>query len=329
MRQAGRYLPEYKQTRKLAGSFLDLCYNPKLATEVTLQPLRRFNLDGAILFSDILVIPHGLGQEVTFVTGEGPKLNPVTLESFKNLKLNRVTSFLEPVYEAVSRIKENLPDDKTFIGFCGAPWTVACYMLEGQGSKTFSEAKTWLYKHEEMFFKLIHLLEDASVAHLSAQIEAGVEVVQIFESWAGHIPHPYFDKVSLNPLKRIAERLKLKYPHVPVIVFARGYRQQQKLLSCPAFDGVGIDETQDFHALAKVAAEHGKVIQGALDNTLLLTDPETIRQKVFDMYGPLKETFSGSKGGLVANLGHGILPPTPIENMQAYVDATRDVWAKS
>lgn len=322
MRQAGRYLPEYREVRAKAGSFLDLCYNPALATEVTLQPLRRFTLDAAILFSDILVIPDGLGRKVSFVKGEGPQLEPMTTKDVAKLDSRNVTRHLEPVYQAVTQIREGLAPEKTFLGFCGGPWTVACYMLEGQGSKTFAAAKRWLYAEPQAFEDLVDILVDASVQHLAAQVKAGVDAVQLFESWAGMVPHDMFESVVYQPLVRIAQRLKASHPKVKVIVFARGAHPQHllKLAKSGVFDGMGIDETQDLGWCAQHLGPF-VTLQGAMDNTLLLTDPQTIRHAVDRMYAPLK-----GQAHMIANLGHGILPETPIENMAAYVDATHKAW---
>ncbi len=212
MRQAGRYLPEYKETRKKAGSFLDLCYNPKLATEVTLQPLRRFDLDGAILFADILLIPNALGQNLEFIEGKGPSLKPIkNFSDYKNLKeVNKIHDILNPVYDAVSNIKSKLAKNITFIGFAGSPWTVSTYMIEGQGSKDHIKTKIFMLQHPEIFDKLILKIEKATVEYLSKQIIAGVDAVKIFDSWAGSLPGHYLEKYSLNPMKNIAKELKKK-----------------------------------------------------------------------------------------------------------------------
>lgn len=325
MRQAGRYLPEYREVRAKAGSFLDLCYSPELATEVTLQPLRRFALDAAILFSDILVIPDALGRKVAFLQGEGPQLEPLQPADITKLDTTQVVTKLAPVYEAVSRIRTALPAEKTLLGFCGGPWTVACYMLEGHGSKTFAAAKRWLYAEPEMFTALIDILVEASVQHLAAQIEAGADAVQLFESWAGMVPHNAFENTVYQPLVRIATQLKARHPQAKVIVFARGAHPQHllRLAQSGAFDGMGLDETQDFAWCATHLAPL-VTLQGALDNTLLLTSPETVRGAVEKMYGGLH-----GKAAIIANLGHGILPETPIENMAAYVEATHKVWQKT
>ena len=224
MRQAGRYLPEYKEVRKQAGSFLDLCYNPTLTTEVTLQPLRRFNLDGAILFADILLIPNALGQHLEFKEGIGPILeslkNDKDIENLRNIE--DIHNTLEPVYEAVTKIRSKLEPNITFIGFAGSPWTVSTYMIEGKGSKDHIKTKTFMLNHPEVFKKLIVKLQDATIEYLSQQIKGGVDVIKLFDSWANSLPATYIEKYSLEPMKIIAKEIKKRFPEIPIIVFPRG-----------------------------------------------------------------------------------------------------------
>ena len=213
MRQAGRYLPEYRELRARAGGFLDLCYTPEFATEVTLQPIRRFDLDAAILFSDILVVPHALGQEVRFEQGEGPRLDPVTsLQEFDRLKPEIDLEKLAPVYETVSRVRAELPKSKALIGFCGAPYTVATYMVAGRGGEEQAPARLMAYREPEVFAELIERLIAASVAHLVAQLKAGADVVQIFDSWAGDLPPSEFARWSTAPLAELCERVRAAVP---------------------------------------------------------------------------------------------------------------------
>ncbi|MCL4171182.1 UNVERIFIED_CONTAM: hypothetical protein GTU68_018117, partial [Idotea baltica] len=224
MRQAGRYLPEYRKTRAKAGGFLDLCFTPELAAEVTLQPIRRFGFDASILFADILLIPHALGLDLKFVSGEGPKLSTVRSgDKVSNLKVAEdIHETLAPVYETVKILSRELPSNVSLIGFAGAPWTVATYMIAGEGSKDQAMARRWMYEDFSGFMSLITLLEEATILYLSEQIKAGAEVVKLFDSWAGALPHNYVQQVSIDPMRRIAKRLKEIHPNVKIIAFPRG-----------------------------------------------------------------------------------------------------------
>ncbi|NBB71780.1 MAG: uroporphyrinogen decarboxylase, partial [Alphaproteobacteria bacterium] len=225
MRQAGRYLPEYREVRAGAGSFLDLCYDPELACEVTLQPIRRFGLDAAILFSDILVVPHALGRPLTFVENEGPKLTPLADDPDAELDAMaaaEIHGHLDPVYATLAKVKAALPAEVALIGFAGAPWTLACYMVDGQGSKEYLKTRLMAAREPERFARLIGVLEAALTAYLCRQIEAGAEVVKLFDSWAGVLPPDGFRRWSLAPLQRIVAGVKARHPDVPVIVFPRG-----------------------------------------------------------------------------------------------------------
>ena len=323
MRQAGRYLPEYQKVRKEAGDFMTLALTPEMAAEVTLQPIRRFQMDAAILFSDILMIPHGLGQKVWFEAGEGPKLEALKdIGAIRGLNMNTLHDRLAPVYEAVRLIKKDLPQQTSLIGFCGAPWTVACYMLEGGGSKNFTDARRWAYQQPLEMEYLLQTLVSASAAYLCAQIEAGAEAVQIFDSWAGLVPPALIDRLVVRPTLAIAAQVKAVYPHVPIIVFARGVRpdvlRQYTQDGKGLVDALGLDETQDLHWAHKHVQPH-MAIQGNLDNALLLTEPATVTRAVQDMLHT-----AALKPGYVVNLGHGILPHTPIENVTAYVEAVHN-----
>ena len=237
MRQAGRYLPEYRKIRAEAGDFLDLCYAPELAAEVTLQPVERFAMDAAILFSDILVVPHGLGRKVAFLEGEGPSLEPLReAGEVASLSLDRMLGHLAPVYETVTRVRGRLPAEAALIGFAGAPWTVATYMLEGGSSRDFAAAKHWMRARTADFEALIDVLVEATVAHLSAQAAAGAEVVQIFDSWASALEGDEFERWSVEPARRIVAGLKQSHPEVPVIGFPRGAATEEpQHLSKPAW----------------------------------------------------------------------------------------------
>ena len=318
MRQAGRYLPEYRASRKEAGSFLDLCYTPDFAVEVTLQPLRRYGFDAAILFSDILVVPHGLGQKLWFVEGEGPKLEALTGEAdLEALSLPRMEEALQPVYQAVAGIKAAIPSSTALIGFAGAPWTVASYMLEGGSSKDFATGKSWAYGTPERFQRLIDLLVEATAQHLSRQIVAGAEAVQIFDSWAGVWPERHFRRWCLEPMKAITAKVKAAHPEIPVILFPRGagllYEAVAKEAGC---DAVSLDTTVPLGWAAETLQPH-VCVQGNLDPLQLMAGGAEFDRAVDEIVGAL------SGGPFVFNLGHGILPKTPPEHVSQLVDRLR------
>ena len=319
MRQAGRYLPEYRQVRAQAGGFLDLCFTPELATEVTLQPLRRFGMDAAILFSDILVVPVGLGMGVAFEEGEGPKLDRLDApDALPRLDLERFKATLEPVYEAVARIADRLPAETALIGFAGAPWTVATYMIEGGSSRDFARTKSWAYGDPEGFGRLIGLLIDATVEHLSAQIRAGAEVVQLFDSWAGVLAETQFARWSIAPIRAIAEALRRQHPAIPIIAFPRGAGANYLAFAEQAgVDGLGLDTAVPLDWAAR-ALQPTVVLQGNLDPQLaviggapMLIEAERILQ-------------GWAKGPLIFNLGHGVVPETPPESIGALSQYLRD-----
>jgi len=270
MRQAGRYLPEYREVRKGVSSFLDLCRTPKLAAEVTLQPLRRFPFDAAIVFSDILVVPYALGQKVEFVDGEGPKLTPVSdAEAIAKLTLASAETLLAPVYETVERVTAELPDNVPLIGFCGAPWTVATYMVEGSGSKDQASARKLAYREPETFQRLIDLLVETSVQYLLGQVKAGVRVLQIFDSWAGSLPEHAFGRWCIEPTRMIVERVKAEAPHVPIIGFPRGSGPlAERYVTETGVDAVGCDTSLPL-AWIKDRLQTKLPIQGNLDPVLL------------------------------------------------------------
>ena len=310
MRQAGRYLPEYRATRAQAGSFLDLCYNPELATEVTLQPIRRYGMDAAILFSDILVVPHALGQKLDYLEGEGPKLDPVrSAGEMKRLSRDRFHEILGPVYETVSRLSKALPAETTLIGFAGSPWTVASYMVEGGGTKEFAHIKTWAYSDPAGFGALMDLLVEVTADYLIRQIENGAEVVQLFDSWAGVLPAAAFRRLVIEPTRRIVEIIKAKHPAVPVIGFPRGAgHMYEEYASVTGVDAVGLDTTVPVQWAAK--ALQGKLpVQGNLDPILLMAGGEGMRTALDEILGAL------AGGPFVFNLGHGITQHTPPEHV--------------
>lgn len=319
MRQAGRYLPEYRELRAQAGGFLNLCYSPALATEVTLQPIRRYGFDAAILFSDILVVPHALGQKVWFAEGEGPRLEPVTsLEDLNRLDAARMPSHLQPVFEAVDRIRTALPSETALIGFCGAPWTVATYMVAGRGSPDQADARLWAYRDPEGFGKLIDLIADVSVDYLSGQIAAGVNVVQIFDSWAGSLPDTEFDRWVVAPTKRLVAALHARHPEVPVIGFPRGAGEKMaRYIQGTGVDAVGCDTSLSVDAMASIADAENVVTQGNLDPLLLVAGGAALDARV----DQILEALNGRP--FVFNLGHGIVPQTPPEHVARLVERVR------
>ena len=322
MRQAGRYLPEYKLTRAEAGSFLDLCYNPRLAVEVALQPLRRFDLDAAILFSDILVIPDGLGQPVRFEEGIGPVL--LRLEDtadFAALSVERMIKHLAPVYETVDRLRTAVPRETALIGFSGAPWTLATYMLEGRGTREFHLAKYWAYARPDDFVVLIDILVDAVVEHLSAQVRAGAEILQIFDSWAGVLDDWGFRRWVETPIKRIVAKLKARHPSVPILLFARGAGARHAGLAARVgVDGVALDCTVPL-PWGRESVQADTVVQGNLDPVILRIGGAAMQRAVNDIL----EAFGG--GRFIFNLGHGILPDTPPEHVAALVNMVKEAPA--
>ena len=311
MRQAGRYLPEYRATRSEAGSFLQLCYNPKLAAEVTLQPIRRYGFDAAILFSDILVVPDALGQSVTFAEGEGPRLDPIRdVKGLQRLDSARTAEKFAHVWETVARLRQDLPAETSLIGFCGAPWTVATYMAEGRGSSDQAAARGWAYRDSAGFAKLIDILVETSIAYLSGQVKAGADVLQIFDSWAGSLAEPEFDTWVIQPTAKIVAALKKQFPHVPVIGFPRGAAALlPHYVKETGVDGVGCDTSCPLSAMQAVA-KAGKVAQGNLDPLLLVAGGEAMDRRI-------DEIVSGMRGKpFIFNLGHGIVPETPPANVE-------------
>lgn len=312
MRQAGRYLPEYRAIRQESAGFLDMCYSPEKAVEVTLQPLRRFDMSAAIIFSDILVIPHALGLDLEFEAGEGPKLETITdEEDFPILESEQFITFLQPVYEALRRTRAALPENKTLIGFAGAPWTLACYMLQGRGGKEFAIAREMVHRNKELVKAIIDVLTDAVALHLIEQIKAGANAVQLFDSWAGLAPEGHYQWLIIEPARKIRDKIKAVYPNVPIIGFPKGFGMFIDVYSRETgVDGIGIDmHTPMEYACAKVP-EH-VLIQGNLDPLLLAASCDGALQKAKDI---LSQT-QGRK--FIFNLGHGMVPHTPVEHVEA------------
>jgi uroporphyrinogen decarboxylase len=317
MRQAGRYLPEYRELRRQAPSFLEFCLDPNLATEATLQPIRRFGMDGAILFADILIVPHGLGARVAFREGEGPVLRPVrSADDLRTLSLSRLGERVAPVYETVRRLKRSLPEKVTLIGFAGAPWTVATYMVEGGSSREFAKVKHWAYTMPDSFGRLIGLLVTSTTEYLSGQVEAGAEALQIFDSWSGVLPEPAFRRWVIEPTRQIVAELKKRHPEVPVIGFPRGaglyyadYVGQTRV------DAVGLDTTVPMDAAKELQSQ--AAVQGNLDPLMLVAGGQPMAEAVETIRRALGD------GPFIFNLGHGIVPETPPEHVAQLAELLR------
>lgn len=315
MRQAGRYLPEYLKLRAQAGSFLNLVYDPEKASEVTVQPLRRFGMDAAILFSDILIIPQALGQTLSFEAGEGPRLVPVrSARDLSVLRLEDVGEKCAPVFQTVSLTRRKLEQEgfssAALIGFCGSPWTVACYMVQGSGSKDFAAVLAWAKEDSAAFQNLIDLLVEASCVYLHGQIRAGAEVIQLFESWAGLARGDDFDRWVIEPTRRIRERLKSMHAQIPVIGFPRGAAENTlRYAQKTGIDCVGLCPAVDAGYAAKNIQPHLPV-QGNLDPEILLQGGEALDQALEKLYHSL------SSGGWIFNLGHGVIKETPVSHVE-------------
>ncbi|MDB5545810.1 MAG: hemE [Hyphomicrobiales bacterium] len=318
MRQAGRYLPEYRAIRASVPTFLDFCYSPKLATEATLQPIKRFGFDAAILFSDILVVPDALGQKVSFEQGEGPRLPPIeSAEDLAKLRTEIDLRKLEPVFETIDRVKSDLPADVALIGFCGAPWTVASYMIAGRGTPDQRPARLFAYREPELFQKLIDLLVESSIAYLERQFIAGVEVVQIFDSWAGVLPALEFERWCLRPLLAIVDGVKARVPLARIIAFPRGVGSHLTAFTGhPGINALGLDTATD-PVWAASHVQPFKPVQGNLDPLALIAGNQALDRSV-DL---IKSAFKGRP--YVFNLGHGILPETPIAHVEQLVNRVR------
>ena len=319
MRQAGRYLPEYRKTRGEAGSFLDLCYNPVLAAEVTLQPIRRYGFDAAILFSDILVVPDALGQQVSFVEGEGPRLDPIRdTKGLARLKPAATAGKFARVCETVARLRQDLPKETALIGFCGAPWTVATYMVGGEGSSDQAHARGFAYRDPHGFQQLIDILVETSVEYLSGQVKAGADALQIFDSWGGSLPDNEFERWVIAPTKRIVSALKQRYPDIPIIGFPRGAGQlTTHFVKQTGVDGVSCDTAMPLSAMVDLQHHTGKAVQGNIDPLLLVAGGDALDRRVDETLRTLADR------PFIFNLGHGIVPHTPPENVARLVERVR------
>jgi uroporphyrinogen decarboxylase len=311
MRQAGRYLPEYRATRVKSRDFVEMCLTPAVAAELTLQPVRRYRMDGAILFSDILMLPYALGQALTFREGQGPILEPIENDvAIRRLKPGQIMSRLEPVFDAVRRVAEMLDTRTALIGFAGSPWTVATYMVEGGTSKEFRRVKAWAYRDPNGFGTLIDLLVEGTVEFLAAQMTAGAEVVQLFDSWSGILPEHAFERWVIEPTRRIVAALKRRFPDHPIIGFPRGAGLlYERYITETGVDGVGLDATVP-PGYARSRLQPLAAVQGNLDPVLLIAGGAALESAVKE----LCRTLGG--GPFVFNLGHGVLPETPVENVE-------------
>jgi len=317
MRQAGRYLPEYKEIRKKAGSFLDLCYNSDFAAEVTMQPIRRFSFDAAIIFADILVLPHALGWSVTFDEGIGPVLRQFkSEEDFIYLNNNPIDKF-SCIYKSISKVRAALPHDTSLIGFAGSPWTVMSYMLEGKGKQDFSVSKRFLYQNRNLALTLVNLISDNTVIYLLGQIQAGADVVQLFDSWSGMLNGREYEDFIIKPTKKIVSEIKKIYPEIPIIGFPKGSGfNYEHYIDSTKIDGVSVDQ---FTPVSQMNSWKQKlVVQGNFDPVLLLTDQKSIATKADEILSIL------SGKNFIFNLGHGILPTTPPENVEFLVNYVRN-----
>jgi len=313
MRQAGRYLPEYRELRRDKGSFLDLVYDSDTATEITLQPLDRFpQFDAAILFSDILIVPFAIGQNLSFVTGEGPRLTPPLLNS----SIDQLTPYparLDPIYETVRKVRQRLGEGKALIGFAGSPWTVATYMVAGEGSRDQAEARRLAYRDVGKFGEIVGRIEEVTLDYLSGQVEAGVEVLQLFDSWSGSLSPAQFEQWVIGPTARLVSELKRRHPHVPVIGFPKGAGGK---IAAYAHDtgiaALGLDETVDPLWAAKQLPPD-LPLQGNLDPLALVAGGEaleTAAKRILDAFAGRPHIF---------NLGHGILQDTPIAHVEQLI----------
>lgn len=320
MRQAGRYLPEYRETRTKAGGFLDLCYTPALAAEVTLQPIRRFGFDAAILFADILLVPDAMGQGVRFAEGEGPLLDPLrSAKDFARLSPAATRPKFERVFETVQRLRQDLPDETALIGFCGAPWTVATYMIEGRGSKDQAAARLLAYRDPDGFQQLMDLLVEVSIEYLSGQVRAGADALQIFDTWAGSLPDDQFESWVIAPTRRIVEAIHERHPGIPVIGFPRGAQGSALwYVAETRVDGIGCDTATPPYMMAEAFGDEKVVVQGNLDPLLLVAGGDALKERVAEILGLMADK------PFIFNLGHGIVPETPPEYVADLVRWVRD-----
>jgi len=321
MRQAGRTLPEYRQLRQKTGHFLNLCYNPELACEVSLQPIRRFDFDAAIIFSDILVIPHALGRHLDYKSGEGPVMTPLTPQDIIQFQLEKtlvdeVLEKLKPVFKALTLVRQNLADDKALIGFCGAPWTVATYMIAGHATPDQAPARLFYYQYPELMQKLLEILADISAGYLIKQIESGADLVQIFDSWSGILDENSFDFCAVKPVARMVRRIRSHFEDVPIIGFPRGaglfYRDYAQKTGVTA---LSLDWTLplDF----AIQLQESVAVQGNLDPLRLLAGGNALKQGVETILEKL------GKKPFIFNLGHGVEATTPLDHIEKMIMQVR------
>ena len=317
MRQAGRYLPEYRRVRETVRTFLDLCYTPDLATEVTLQPLRRFELDAAILFSDILVIPDALGQPVRFEQGEGPRLDPITPEGLAKLRPDSVVQRLAPVFETVRRVKTELAADKTLIGFCGSPWTVATYMIAGRGSPDQAAARSFALTQPAAMAQLLDILVESSSTYLIEQLKAGADVVQLFESWALNIDERQFAELVIQPNRRIIDKVRAVIPNASFIGFPRGAAGMlPAYVAGTGVNALGLDFMTPVHVADGLLPSH-LAVQGNLDPLRLLAGGAQMEARTEEIIAAFAQRPH------IFNLGHGIVPETPIAHVERLVEIVK------
>jgi len=316
MRQAGRYLPEYRETRKTAGSFLDLCYNPDFAVEVTLQPIRRFGFDASILFSDILVVPHALGRKLEFQEGRGPVMEPLPMDQVDRLNVDGFHEHLAPVYETVRRLRAELPAETTLLGFCGAPWTVATYMIAGHGTPDQAPARLATFRNPVEMGRLLDIVADRSAEYLIRQIEAGADAVQIFDSWSGVLDEAAFEFCCVGPVRKIVERVRAVHSDTPIIGFPKGagalydtYREKTGVTA------LGLDWSVPLRQAQRLQKQGA--VQGNLDPLRLVAGGKALEEGI-------DRILEGLGGGpLIFNLGHGITPEAPIAHVEAMVKRVR------
>lgn len=319
MRQAGRYLPEYRETRAKAGDFLSLCYNPELAAEVTLQPIRRYGFDASILFADILLVPQALGADLWFVTGEGPRLSTITSQAELDMlkPADDIHDHLAPVYETVGILAKELPDETTLIGFAGAPWTVATYMIAGKGTPDQAPAHALKSDEKAVFDGLMDRITEATIAYLNAQIEAGAEVVKLFDSWAGSLQGDDFDRYSIQPMRQIVQGVKAAHPNTPIIAFPRGAGERYKgTHAAIGADCIAVDDAVSAEWVAENVQPDG-CVQGNLASPHMVTGGEALVSETRRIVDAL------SNGSHIFNLGHGITPDADPANVQLMIDTVR------
>ncbi|HEV2746797.1 MAG TPA: uroporphyrinogen decarboxylase [Allosphingosinicella sp.] len=316
MRQAGRYLPEYRALRAAKGGFLKLVYDPEAAAEITLQPIRRFGFDGAILFSDILIVPHALGQDLHFEAGEGPRLSPPLMDAALEA-LAAVPQRFAPIFRTVDKVKSALPSETAFLGFAGSPWTVATYMVAGRGSKDQGEARRYAYRDPPAFAALIEALVATTVEYLCGQIDAGVEAVQLFDSWAGSLAPAQFEQWVIAPTAQLVQALKSRHPEVPIIGFPKGAGGKLSAYARETgVDAIGLDETVD-PKWAAAELPPGLPVQGNLDPLALIAGDDALEKAVRRIISAFEDRPH------VFNLGHGILPDTPIAHVEQLLRLVR------